>query len=250
MIDLTHDETVLARFARDLHAQSPRALGEVEIDFAAHSAEDIRVAQRAWSGRIVDEHRSVAVFSELLRLLADIEAPFDVLAAVQRLIGDELRHVSLCAELAYALDAPDVARVDLASLSPPRFDVHPAERALELVVRELAIAETESIAVLVAHRDATEERAVAHLLDILVLDEARHAAAGFAIARLIAARFPDETAELRRALPTIARADVAAIRGIYRGAATGGPGRGLGASLRAEDLVAPGRDVVAFCRAL
>ena len=41
------------------------------------------------AGRIVDEYRSVSMFSELLRLLSDLEAPYPALCTVHRLIGDE-----------------------------------------------------------------------------------------------------------------------------------------------------------------
>jgi hypothetical protein len=46
------------------------------------------------------------VFSELLGLLADLEAPFAALCAVQRLIGDELRHTQLAATVVDCLVYP------------------------------------------------------------------------------------------------------------------------------------------------
>src|SRR5207302_7861157 len=59
--------------------------------------EDVRAARLAWASRIIDEQRSVVVFSELLCLLAEAQAPLEALATVERLIADEARHVSLCA---------------------------------------------------------------------------------------------------------------------------------------------------------
>src|SRR5262245_295291 len=103
MIRLATGDPILARFARDLGEQSPRSLGGLQPDLSNASAEDIAVAHFAWGTRVVDEYRSVVVFSELLRTMAEAEAPFPALCAVQRMIGDELRHTQLCAAVADAL---------------------------------------------------------------------------------------------------------------------------------------------------
>jgi hypothetical protein len=60
MIDLLTDDTVLARFARDLDAAAPIAVpGSLDA-----SDDDRAVARIAWAHRIVDEYRSVAVFGD------------------------------------------------------------------------------------------------------------------------------------------------------------------------------------------
>jgi hypothetical protein len=69
--------------------------------------------------RIVDEFRSVVVFSELLQRMGECEAPFDALCAVHGLIGDELRHAALCARVASWFGPASRYDVDLAGLALP-----------------------------------------------------------------------------------------------------------------------------------
>jgi len=235
VIDLATDVPLLARFAHDLDPRPPappRALAASEADRAA--------ARVAWAHRIIDEYRSVVVFSELLGLLAELEAPYPALCAVQHLIGDELRHARRSVDVVGWLGGAGELDVDLAGLGlPPRA---PGEsrgrRALLIVARELVVAEEESIVVLAACRDATTEPACRGVLAELLRDEVRHAATGRALYRAF------DHGALARAVPAIDRADVpammaadrAALRAGYREAATGGPGRTLGASITVADL--------------
>lgn len=240
MIDLATDATVLARFARDLHADG----GADEILAACTApcdapAADREVAALAWASRIVDEYRSVAVFGELLILLAELEAPYPALCAVQHLIGDELRHARLCAGVVDWLGVGvDVDLTDLAL--PPRAATETrGARAAAIVARELVVAEEESITVLAACRDATTHPIPRAVLAALLRDEVRHAATGRAVLALFAATGPlgaAITGDERAALPAVMAADRAALRAVYRGAARGGPGRALGASITAADL--------------
>jgi hypothetical protein len=74
MIALDTEVSIFRRFTGDLDAMSPRAIPSAPT-LVDHAPADIDAARLAWAGRIVDEYRSVAMFSELLRLLADLEAP-------------------------------------------------------------------------------------------------------------------------------------------------------------------------------
>ena len=101
MIDFAPSRSPLDRFVRDLLTQAPRSLAGLRADLEGASDLDLNAAHTAWSARIESEQRSAAVFAELVGLLARRKnVPFDALCAVQRAIGDELRHVQLCAEVA------------------------------------------------------------------------------------------------------------------------------------------------------
>lgn len=231
MIALHSDVSIFRRFTSELDAMSPRSVPDVP-DLSRYAPADIDAARLAWAGRIVDEYRSVAMFSELLHLLADMEAPYPALCTVHRLIGDELRHTELTARVVGWLGGHADLAIDLANcgLAPREADESPLDRALMLVARELVIGEQESIYALAAYRDATSEPAIKGVLELVLLDEVRHAAAGRALYALLA-----DTAAQERLAPLLAE-DRVGLRATYTASATGGPGRALGGSILLADI--------------
>ncbi len=234
MIELGAGVAPLARFATEL-----RGAVRAAPDVTTFSMAEREVARQAWAARIVDEYRSVAVFGELLHLLADLEAPFAALCAVQQLIGDELRHTGWCADVAGWLGGHDDFEIDLADIGlPERGELGKARRALEIVGRELVVGEEESVVVLAAYRDAATEPAFRAVMAGLLRDEVRHAAVGRALLGLftdgaLARSVSDED---RVEVTATMVADRAELRARYRASARGGPGRALGASIRVADL--------------
>jgi hypothetical protein len=231
VIERTTEVPLLRRFAHEL---VPEALAAPRL--AAYSHEDIEAARLAWAGRIYDEYRSVAIFSELLQLLADVEAPFAALCAVHRLIGDELRHTELTARVVEWLGGTADLVIDLADSGlPPRSETK-ACRAVRIVAREIVAAEEESVLVLAAYRDAASDPAIRAVFSALLADEVRHAGAGRAVLAELSRVLAAETRELRAELPELLAADRAQLREAYRQSARGGPGRALGACLEPADL--------------
>lgn len=195
-------------------------------------------ARRAWAQRLVDEYRSIVVFSELLHLLSRIEAPLPALVATQRLLGDELRHVALCARVVEWLGGFEGLAIDLEDMALPPSDRSPAARALEIVVRELVVAEGESLIALKAYRDATTVPEIREVLATLVREEATHLAAGEELEPIVRALVPaGEVASLVAELEATAAADRAWIRAGHVRGARGGPGRALGVSIAPGELV-------------
>ena len=235
MIELAPTRTFLDRFARELEAQAPFAvIGEA--DLARGTPLDAEAARIAWAGRVVDEYRSVVVFTELLGHLAAIEAPFAMLGAVHRLIGDELRHAKLCAEVSSFFGPLDELEIDLGELALPPSDDPPARRALDIVARELVVAESESVRAMAAYRDATSDPACRAALSLLLADEVRHAATGRALLdRLIDFADPAEVAPLIAQLPAIMAMERAHVVREHARFATDGPGRMFGASIRPHE---------------
>lgn len=227
---------LFARFQRQLDEQAPRQV-TMTPDFTVLTDADISAGRHAWSARVVDEHRSVACFSELLMLLAQVQAPAAALVAVQRLIADELRHTQLCRRVARWFGQDGPIEMEAADLTIPGTDDPPAGRALEMVVRELVVAEAESVLAFKAYRDATTDPAVTQVLQILLQDEARHAATGRHLATLLAKTLPaEETASVRARLKETALVDQRYIRNAHRMGATGGAGRAIGASIRRDEI--------------
>ncbi|HEY8427062.1 MAG TPA: ferritin-like domain-containing protein [Sandaracinaceae bacterium] len=234
MIDLAPSRTPLDRFVRELEAQAPRSIAGLAPSLEGASPEDVRAARLAWSARARDEYRSVLVFTELLGLLARAGAPFDALAAVQRLIGDELRHVRLCLEVAGWFGPPLSSEIDPDPLPP--IDEPIEARAIEIVARELLVAEEESVLVLRAYRDATSDAACRTALAILLADEVRHAAAGrWLLPRLAHAFAKRPIGGTLARLGPVLEEDRAHIRAQHAAGATGGPGRRFGASIEPHE---------------
>ena len=231
MIELHSDVALFRRFTRELEATAPRGVLAAP-DLSGHAADDLAAARLAWAGRIVDEYRSVAVFSELLRILSDLEAPYPALCTAHRLIGDELRHTELTARVVGWLGGDADLVIDLADCGlPPREPDETALARAQLIVgRELVIGEQESIYALAAYRDATSEPAIASVLELVLLDEVRHAAAGRALYAMLTSE-----ADRARLAPLLAD-DRAELRATYTASACGGPGRALGGSIELADI--------------
>ena len=242
MIELATDNPLLRRFVRDLDATSPRPLPSTPL-LAGITDEDREAARLVWAGRIVDEYRSIAVFSELLQLLTDLEAPFAALCAVQRLIGDELRHTQLAATVVDWLGGTADLEIDLRDVGlPPRGSAPAAVRALHIIQRELVVAEEESVHVLDAYRRASSDPAIVATFAVLLVDEVRHAAAGRALlAQFHTGHLAVACADALPDLAELAAADRAVLRETYTATAIGGPGRALGASIELGDLVYPAK---------
>ncbi len=234
MIEIATDVPLLRRFVDDVDRTTPRPM-PVRPALSAYPPEDREAARLAWAVRITDEYRSVAVFSELLGLLADLEAPYATLCTVQRLIGDELRHTRAMSDVVDWLGGRDDLAIDLSAMAlPPRDTESAATRAVRIVGRELVVAEEESIAVLAAYRNASTEPAIRAVFQLVLTDEVRHAAAGRAILAELA-RCP-RTANAFDGLADEMVADRAVLRATYRDLAMGGPGRALGGSILLADL--------------
>lgn len=106
-----------------------------------------------------------------------------------------------------------------------------------IVVREISVAEAESVRVLAAYRDGTTDRFTKTALGILLRDEVRHAAVGRQLESLMRTRYGEGLLAETIARSDVAReADVRALRAVYDESARGGPGRAFGASLVLADM--------------
>jgi hypothetical protein len=115
------------------------------------------------------------VFSDLLTLLADADVPLSIPRQAHAVVGDELAHADLCAEVAGKFGAPQPrprplpsVGVELASAEERR------RRALEIILVEGAIGETVSCALATAAQRLTEHPDARAALSRIVEEGARH----------------------------------------------------------------------------
>jgi len=226
--------STLERFVRELEAQSSEPLDDLRPVLEGVSDEERYAAKMGWACRVVDEYRSAARFTVLLGDLLEIEAPYEVLAATQRLIGDELRHARLCARFAASFGSMDGVRVELDDLGWKGPVRPPRERALEIVVRELVIGEGESLACMRAYLRASTDPAALLVQETLLADEARHFATGQHMEAVLLATYP-ELSPFHDGLEPTLMDDVRLIRGAHRAGARGGPGRAFGVSIELRE---------------
>jgi hypothetical protein len=238
---LATTDPILAGFLRDLDAASPLPIPSGPPDLARFSAEEIDAARITWANRVADEHRGFVVFSELLALIGATTVSFAALAAVGRVIADELRHVQLCHAVVGWLGGWDDLQPDLEAMRTRGLVGPPLAQARRLAALEMVVGEAESVPMFDAFRRAADEGPIKRVLEIILHDEVRHAAAGRAVLAAIEEAMEESGLAIDPALGEEMEATRARIRASYRRAATGGPGRGLGASIRVEDLGALGR---------
>jgi hypothetical protein len=145
-------------------------------DWSRFDRADLTVAAEAWSARAVQERCSASVFATIAAGLATLPVPLALLAALARIVDDEIRHATLCRQLARELGRDD-EHDDLAAaerrLHPPGRS--PASAALSLLLAEGAVGETLSAATFAAIRVGTREPRTRAALSLILRDEARHA---------------------------------------------------------------------------
>lgn len=142
--------------------------------------EAIALARANWEHRTFHEHRSAAVFSNLLPQLMEAEAPMEVKTAVLRSSLDELRHAQLSAEVVEFLGGEPVIDGDLTPEVPARHEgVAPLERALRNTMFVGCFSETLAVGMLTEERDLCEEPYIRRVIQQLLADETLHARVGW-----------------------------------------------------------------------
>ena len=173
----------LYRLAGGPFAREHDRLLEEAIDFTALSSGELSADTRAaglrsWTGRFLDEYRSLLGFSELVSDLAEARAPLDVTATALRIVRDELRHVELCRSMIHALGgwpdaAPEPTWVRSDRTRPAR------RRVLETIVGSCCVGETLSVAFIAGARENATHPVARVVLDQLLRDEAIHSRFGW-----------------------------------------------------------------------
>lgn len=198
---------------RTVHDQIVRRLLERGSDAPERTPDDVMVgsyhpdavamARENWEHRTFHEHRSAAVFSNLLPQLMEAEAPMEIKTAVLRSSLDELRHAQLSAEVVEFLGGDPVIEGDLTPEVPARHDgVPPLERALRNTLFVGCFSETFAVGMLTEERDLCREPYIKRVIQQLLSDETLHARVGWAYLRHVRPTLDaDAVARTRAYLP-------------------------------------------------
>ncbi|HMI90091.1 MAG TPA: hypothetical protein VK509_01955, partial [Polyangiales bacterium] len=176
-------ERVLTLHGGAFAALHQRLVG-VEIDFASLEpsripASRLQQARAAWQERVQSEYRSLQTMTRLLGDALAAGDPLDAYAGLVAMIGDELRHVTLCAAVVRALGAEPGLPDPLEVHQPHAFLVMaPAQRALALAISMLVVAETLSVGYLADLQARCRQPALAAVLRATLGDESEHDAFG------------------------------------------------------------------------
>jgi hypothetical protein len=146
-------------------------------DVAAYAMAQVAFAAAAWPLRAAEELRSAMIYRALAAASRSVLPAFTERFAV--VAREEVGHARLCATVGARLRAPaptydvEPVRQRLAALADLR------ERVIALVVAEVAIGETISMAMFREGRRATTEPLSRAAIEHIVADEARHQQLGW-----------------------------------------------------------------------
>ena len=137
-------------------------------------------AVHTWRDRMVNEHRSAAVFAGLVPQLIEASSTIDVQTVALRAATDEIYHATLCGDVVRAFGGEAVATAEPALARMPE---HPGRSALERAVRNVTfvgcLSETVAVALIAEERELSEEPFVRATLDRILPDEVAHARLGW-----------------------------------------------------------------------
>lgn len=182
----------LLRTALKRGKTAPERAADETVDVGAFEAVTLSDARRVWRKRMVNEHQSAAVFSQLLPQLIEAQAPLDWKTSVLRMSMDELRHGGLCGDVVEALGAEAAVEIELSPRPLPR---HPGCTPLERLMRNAlfigCLSETVAVALTTEERERTTEPLVRRVIDQIVADESLHARFGWAVVAEVAPELDD-----------------------------------------------------------
>jgi hypothetical protein len=177
-------------------------------DLAPYSAAQVAFAAAAWPMRAAEELRSALIYRALARAMRAAGAASSSIEDIERVVREEVGHARIAAFVGAALgaDAPryesDPVRRRLAQYPEPR------RRASALLLVEVAMGETVSMALFRAGRGATAEPLSRAALQAMLADEVRHQRLGWT---LLTSLWPSYSEHLRSSLQEDARRGLAAM---------------------------------------
>jgi hypothetical protein len=112
------------------------------LDVSSYRPEARLEACASWTDMAFSEYKAVVAFTELLRALAEAQAPLDLLGMASSFVADEVLHVELASRMAMELGGATPCFVDFDKLymrAPANLTAR--QRASEMVVRISCVAE-------------------------------------------------------------------------------------------------------------
>ncbi len=151
------------------------------FDRSLYEPATIERALVAWSGRLVVEHRSSTVFTQLALQLFDAGASVDCQVVMLRMAQDELRHAGTCRDVIAALGG-NTAHVELTSAAAPlaqHAGCSLQQRALRNVIYTTCMSELVACGRFVAGLETMTDPYFRDVQRVLLADERLHGQFGF-----------------------------------------------------------------------
>jgi len=168
------------------HERAMGALGRDRVgpppdDLAARHEPRVREAAVAtWRARMVNEHRSSAVFAALVPQMIEASSGFDLQTAALRAATDEIFHATLCGDVVRAFGGASRAEAEPELTAPPRHaGVDARERLLRNVMFVGCLSETVAVGLLTEEHALCTDPWVKGVLEVIVADEVAHAKLGW-----------------------------------------------------------------------
>ncbi|MEM9195493.1 MAG: ferritin-like domain-containing protein [Myxococcota bacterium] len=173
---------------------------ELKFEVEAHPPDLVERVIEQWRARMVLEHRSSTVFSQLAHQLYEANASLDAKVVMLRMAQDELRHTATCAEVIEGLGGESTVPI-VAEIQPlARHEgVSPEERALRNVIYTTCCSEMVACASFVDTLDTIEDPFLRQAYRRLLADEVLHARFGFFYLEAWQ-RWLEERSQVRRSL--------------------------------------------------
>lgn len=168
-------ERAMASAGRDRIGAAPEGF------LARHPDERVRSAAVAtWRARMVNEHRSSAVFAGIVPQMIEASTGFDLQSAALRAAQDELAHAALCADVVRAFGGTPAAEAEPELTPVPR---HPGLSPTERLMRNLmfvgCLSETVAVGLLTEEHALASDPWVRSVLEVILADEVAHAKLGW-----------------------------------------------------------------------
>ena len=175
-----------------LDLRDPARALRPELPKLTHLYDDVR---STWTGRMVNEHASAAVFEGLAEHLRQAGLPEAWARECEEFAQEERHHGVLCGAVVEA--AGGEARSTAVEVEPyPRHeDVHPLEGVLRNVISVCCLSETAAVALIGAERLRMEPGPLRDLMSRIYGDEVGHARFGWRVVGQIVPTLNDATRE-------------------------------------------------------
>jgi len=153
----------------------PTDIAWVTLDKSQYRPAALGCAQQVWTDLALSEYAAIASFAQVVRALAEAQAPLDLIGMTSDFLADEVRHVELACRVVMQLGGAAPRSFEPARLVPS-VDVRlsPLARANELVLRVGCIAESFASATAVPIMRAATHPVIRGVYESILRDEARH----------------------------------------------------------------------------
>lgn len=145
------------------------------LQAARYRPEALRGAQQVWTSLALSEYAAIASFAQVVRALAEAQAPLDLIGMTSDFLADEVKHVELAARVVMQLGGAVPLKFESERLVP-RSDMmlSPFARANELALRVGSIGEAFASATAVPVMRAATHPVIRGVYETILRDEARH----------------------------------------------------------------------------